>query len=74
MSLGNLQNEGDLRRWFQNELRRPGVIPVPPNVALIKNGVPTDEDFPKPPLDGTTAVDETGPTLYCRIGGEWRVL
>lgn len=73
MSLGALQDEGDLTRWLQRNL--PGLLPSPkPDVSLIKNGVPSDEDFPKPPLDGTTAVDESGPTLYCRIGGEWQAL
>lgn len=71
MSLGALQNEGDLRRFIDRELARPGVLSIPPAVSLIKNGVPSDEDFPKPPLDGTLALNEAGPTLYCRVGGEW---
>jgi hypothetical protein len=70
--LGNLQNEADLRRWLQQQLATPGILPSPkPDVSLVKNGVPADSDFPKTPGDGTLALDSSGPTLYCRVAGVW---
>jgi hypothetical protein len=35
MSLGALRDEADLKRWLEQQLQTPGVLPVPP--ALFKN-------------------------------------
>jgi hypothetical protein len=72
MAVGNLRTEGDLRRFVQSELRRPGSLPAAkPAIALMKSGVPSDGDFPNPPGDGILALDTSGPTLYARVGGAW---
>lgn len=75
MALGNLQNEADLRRFIALELQRPENKPAPaPPIALTKNGAPTDDDFPNPPLNGTFAYDRVGELLYGRVDGEWKAL
>lgn len=72
MAIGNLITEGDLRRFVQSELRRPGSVPAAkPAVSLRKNGVPSDADFPNPPGDGILAYDRSAGILYIRDGGEW---
>lgn len=76
MTLGGLQDEADLRRWLEDQLRTPGVMPREPEpaVSLTKAGAPADSDFPAPPGNGILALDTTGPTLYVRTGGEWKAL
>jgi hypothetical protein len=75
MALGSLQNEGDLRRFIEQELQRPenSSAPAPP-IALVKDGAPTDDDFPNPPLDGIFAYDREAEVLYGRIDGDWAAL
>jgi hypothetical protein len=76
MSLGALQDEADLKRWLEQQLQTPGVLPQNPQpaIALTKAGVPADSDFPNPPGNGILALDSTGPTLYARLAGEWKAL
>ena len=78
MALGALQNEGDLLRFMERAVQRPGFLPsIQPAVSLIKKGVPADSDFPVAPKNGTLAVDDkepAEPVLYCRIAGEWKKL
>jgi hypothetical protein len=72
MAIGALQNEGDLRRFIEAELERPGNRPAPaPPIALTKSGVPSDKDFPNPPGNGIFAFDREAGVLYARIDGEW---
>lgn len=72
MAIGNLQTEGDLRRFIEDELQRPGnrTAPAPP-IALTKNGAPSDSDFPSKPGDGILAFDKEAGVLYARIEDEW---
>ena len=75
MSIGNLQTEADLRRFFESELQRPGVLPAPsPPISKITNGVPSDSDFPGTPSDGIFALDKSTMTLYARVGGSWEAV
>lgn len=78
MPVGRIKNEGDLRRFVEAELRRPGAVPpAAPAVSLIKKGVPSDADFPQTPGDGILAVDTTLaelPVLYGRVSGKWQAL
>jgi len=76
MALGGLKTEGDLKRWLEQQLETPGVLPQAPKpaISLTKSGVPTDADFPSPPGNGILALDTTGPTLYTRVAGEWKAL
>jgi len=76
MVFGALKSEGDLRRWLEDQLRTPGVMPreSQPAVSLTKAGAPADTDFPSTPADGVLALDTTGPTLYARVAGEWKPL
>lgn len=39
MSLGNLQNEGDLKRWLQRELATPGVLPPSSEPQIVRGQV-----------------------------------
>jgi hypothetical protein len=72
MAIGNLQTEGDLRRFIEAELDRPGNRQPPsPPIALMKNGAPTDKDFPNPPGNGIFAFDKEAGALYARIEDEW---
>lgn len=73
MSIGEIKHEGDLKRWMQRQLQTPGLIPQTPQtgVALIKEGVPTDEDFAGPPADGTLAYDTAAGVLHLRVDGSW---
>jgi hypothetical protein len=78
MSFGALKSEADLRRWLENELRTPGVMPREPQAAisLTKAGAPSDNDFPAKPGNGLLALDtSTEPwTLYARANDEWKPL
>lgn len=77
MPVGRIKDEGDLRRFVEAELRRPGAVPpAAPAVSLIKKGVPSDADFPQTPGDGILAVNTSGefPVLYARVEGKWQVL
>lgn len=78
MTLGNLQDEADLRRWLEAQLQTPGVLPENPKpaITLTKAGKPSDADFPNPPGNGILALDTSTevPTLYARVNGEWTEL
>jgi len=76
MTLGGLQDEADLKRWLEDQLRTPGVVPreAEPAISLTKAGVPADSDFPNPPGNGILALDTTGPTLYARVNDVWKAL
>jgi hypothetical protein len=76
VTLGALQDESDLKRWLEDQLRTPGVVPQNPQPALslMKAGAPSDDDFPGEPGNGILALDTTGPTLYARADGEWKAL
>ena len=74
MPAPELSTRGELRRFIEAELRRPGAIPVVSSVALIKAGVPSDADFPNPPANGTLAINSLVPQLYARLGGAWEGL
>ena len=41
------------------------------NPVMQVAGVPSDGSFTHTPLNGTFAIDTTGPTLYMRSGGTW---
>jgi len=75
MAIGKLQTEGDLRRFIEAELERPGNRQVPsPPIALTKNGAPTDKDFPNPPGNGIFVYDKAAGDLYARVDDEWVVV
>jgi hypothetical protein len=75
MSLGaEIQSKGDLKRWLEQVLQEPGVLPpsTPQSpIALTKAGEPLDSDFPNTPGNGILALDTTGPRLWARTGGGW---
>lgn len=76
MSIGNLRTEADLDRHIERKVSEPGVVPRQPYgmVALVKEGTPSDDDFPGPVEDGLLALDtaaEEGPVLYVRANDEW---
>lgn len=72
MSIDGIDNRAGIAALVKEVLAEPGVLPGPqPNVALRKNGVPADSDFPNPPKDGTTAFDRATSTLYVRDEDEW---
>jgi len=72
MGIGSIQTEGDLRRLIEAELQRPNARPpAQPAIALVKAGVPTDDDFPNTPGNGIFAYDRTAKALYARIDGSW---
>lgn len=75
MSIGNIKTEGDLRRLIEAELRRPGArSPAQPAVPLIKNGAPSDSDFPNRPGNGIFAYDKEAGQLFVRVDGNWEAI
>jgi hypothetical protein len=78
MALGGLKTEADLKRFLEQQLQTPGVLPQAPQpaISLTKSGEPKDADFPNTPGNGILALDTSTapPTLYARVGGNWTAL
>lgn len=72
--LDEVKDLGDLQRWLEQTVQKPGVLPPSTPqaaISLTKAGVPADTDFPNTPGNGILALDTTGPKLYARVNGAW---